>query len=619
MVAIVVLAPQEISPVIVVGSDSSTSNLSGNGWMSQGTWLFVHGMGSHPSVFGWVESFMQLDEGVPKSNMMAPQLPNYEPLGNWTNNLVMWMNQSGMMSLPDGSVKVVAHSFGTAVTLFLLRTAYALQHGNATQLASAISSKCTDFPAVQGNSSARVACYEIVTEIQTQAKNPSLWIEAANKIGAVYLYHGAIRGGCCACTGVFATPQTAASVCVLGQVNSLLWYPISDLTWDGAKPIVDIYGFAGGNHQCSGLCSGNVTQDKEVTEEDQRLLFSVDGDTGTAVSGSYTEVFGGYYCHSDFSSNIDGAAEAMVHTIAAHPPSTITTMQPVSSQTVTTASFSAYAIYLSSHPDDWILIEAPSVIRDATTSTTLTIVITITAGDKGYKDGWWQDREEAATAALQSLTANTLTSQTITVNGHQIAAKVSQSLIGVFVRIPDGAGLNTTLCGVPTATMIYGTPNYGCENLEQLHASNKPVTTVDGATTYTSWADLVTTVHQILNYYHVPANHLTTINAQDWNQTTNPGDHPDHYQDGYIAQALESYSYGMFRFFEGYRVKSLPSNLAVADVNVKTKLWDIYNNQVAALYGYDLDCKPYGASTGNPTACSGFSYFLEEQYYRTGS
>ncbi|HXX73242.1 MAG TPA: hypothetical protein VEI80_06055, partial [Candidatus Acidoferrales bacterium] len=74
--------------------------------------------------------------------------------------------------------------------------------------------------------------------------------------------------------------------------------------------------------QCTGLCSGNVTQDKEVTEEDQRLLSAKDGDTGTAVSGSYTEVFGGYYCHSDFSGNIDGAAEAMVHTIAGYPPPT---------------------------------------------------------------------------------------------------------------------------------------------------------------------------------------------------------------------------------------------------------------------------------------------------------
>jgi hypothetical protein len=148
-----------------------------------------------------------------------------------------------------------------------------------------------------------------------------LWIEAANKISAVYLYHGAIRGGCCACTDVFlTTPQTAASVCVLGHVNSLLWYPISNLTWDGAKTIVNIYGFAGDNHQCSGgFCSstGNFTQDKEVTEEDQRLLSAKDGDTGTAVSGSYTEIFGGYYCHSDFSSNINGAAEAMVHTITA--------------------------------------------------------------------------------------------------------------------------------------------------------------------------------------------------------------------------------------------------------------------------------------------------------------
>ena len=302
IVGIAVLAPQEISPVIVVGSEGLTPNLAGNGWMSQGTWLFLHGGKSYPSVWGQVESFMQSDEGVPKSNMVAPQLPNYESLGEWTNNLVMWMNQSGMMSLPDASVKVVAHSFGAAVTLFLLRTAYALQHGNASELASMISSRCIGFPAVQGNASARVACYEIAAEIQTQAQNPSLWIEAANKIGAVYLYHGAIRGICCACAvvGVLATtPLTAASACVLGQLNSLLWYPISDLTWDGTKTIVDIYGFANKTHPCSQLCSSNVAQDKDVTEADQRLLSSKNGDTSTLISGSYMEVFGGYYCHSE--------------------------------------------------------------------------------------------------------------------------------------------------------------------------------------------------------------------------------------------------------------------------------------------------------------------------------
>jgi len=296
---------------------------SANSWMSQGTWLFIHGMDSHPSIFQKVESIMKAD-GVSESAMFAPQLPNYVPLGNWTNNLVMWMNESGMMSLPDGSVHVVAHSFGTAAILFLLRTAYALQQGNATELASTISSQCIPFPEVQGNTSARAACYEIVTEIQTQAQHPSMWIEAANKINAVYLYHGAIMGGCCACTGNFPTPLTAASVCVLGKINTLLWYPLSDLTWGGTKTIVDIYGFESNIHQCSGLCSGTVAQDSKVTEADQILIPEKDGYNGTAVSGSFTEVFGGYYCHSDFGIN-DAAAEAMAQTIATFPPTASTT------------------------------------------------------------------------------------------------------------------------------------------------------------------------------------------------------------------------------------------------------------------------------------------------------
>jgi len=316
LLIIIVLAAFVIS--FAAAKLNNTEPNSASSWMSQGTWLFVHGMDSHPSIFNKVEAIMKSD-GVSESQMMAPQLPNYVPLGNWTNNLVLWMNESGMMTLPDGSVHVVAHSFGTAVVLFLLRTAYALQQGNATELASTISSQCTTFPEVQGNTSARAACYEIVTQIQTQAQHPRMWIEAANKIGTVYLYHGAIMGGCCACTGKFSTPLTAASVCVLGQINTLLWYPISDLTWGGTKTIVDIYGFAANPDQCSGLCSGTDAQDSKVTETDQLLLPEKDGYNGTAVSGSFTEVFGGYYCHSDFGINT-AAAEAMVQTIATHPP-----------------------------------------------------------------------------------------------------------------------------------------------------------------------------------------------------------------------------------------------------------------------------------------------------------
>ena len=41
---------------------------------------------------------------------------------------------------------------------------------------------------------------------------------------------------------------------------------------------------------------------------------------GPQESVSSANFAGGYYCHSDFGKNVNGAAEAMVHTIAAHPP-----------------------------------------------------------------------------------------------------------------------------------------------------------------------------------------------------------------------------------------------------------------------------------------------------------
>lgn len=285
-------------------------------WMGEGKWLLVHGKGGDASDWDEVKNVLQ-SYGVPSDNIYVPDLPNNVMLHEWTNNLVNWMDSQGMLSLPDGSVKVIAHSFGGAVTLYSLRATYELEYGNVYTLASDIRNDCNAFASGSPN---KEACLEIAKGLETLGANPAIankWIEAAKKIQGVYLYHPALRGGCAACTGGWVETWTAASICALGTVDIHLWHPISSLTWDGCNKIVNIYGF-GSRWGCIGWCTftGTGAHDKSLQDDHQRLLPGGDGDTGTSVSGTYTELFGGYHCHDLDERN---APEDLVNKIVENP------------------------------------------------------------------------------------------------------------------------------------------------------------------------------------------------------------------------------------------------------------------------------------------------------------
>lgn len=295
-------------------------------WMEEGKWLLVHGKAGDASDWYEVKNVLQ-SYGIPSDNIYMPGLPNDVMLHEWTNNLVNWMDSQGMLSLPDGSVKVIAHSFGGAVTLYLLRATYELEYGNVYTLASDIRSDCNAFAPWSPN---KEACLEIASGLETLGANPAIgskWIEAAKKIQGVYLYHPAIRGGVCACPGGWTENWTAASICALETVDRHLWYPISSLTWDDCKKIVNIYGFGGNGVSCSNpiclipLCWNECTgaHDKWVQDGHQRLLPGDDGDESTQKEGLYTELFGGYHCHNDFAENKHNAPKALVDKIIDNP------------------------------------------------------------------------------------------------------------------------------------------------------------------------------------------------------------------------------------------------------------------------------------------------------------
>lgn len=294
-------------------------------WMREGKWMFVHGSGGNPKDWEQVKLIMEHSPySIQDSYIKVVDLEayNHSKLGDWTNNLVNWMESAGILSLPDGSVKVIAHSFGGAVTLFLLRATYELQFGDIDQLESDINTRCNRF---WPWSWAKDACDEIgdrLHELGTNSNMVDKWIKAARKIGGVYLYHPTIRGACLVCTGQLLE-EDYASMCALGTVDIKLWYPISRLMWEDCKKIVNIYGFGGNGIGCwafMGCGWGTGAHDARVQDDHQRLFSHENGATNTQTQGAYTETFGGYACHGDFQDRYKhNAAEDLVIKIVENP------------------------------------------------------------------------------------------------------------------------------------------------------------------------------------------------------------------------------------------------------------------------------------------------------------
>jgi hypothetical protein len=294
-------------------------------WMREGTWLLVHGSDGNPGNWDKVKGVM---EGSPYNidNIKVVDLEqyNHDRLEQWADNLVDWMDKNDMLedSVPDGSIKVVAHSFGGAVTLFILRVAYELEYGDAEQLGNYIADVCGSIGSLLPE--AKEACGYIATKLKTIDTSSGLgrkYIEAAKKIGGVYLYHPTLLGGCQSCA-LSAGNWDWASICALGTADQKLgyklWTPIRAIERGGYTRIVNLYGYGEYNYdtatECNILLGGCLASepphDGHVRLEHQRLWID-----DTFI---YNEIFGGYACHGDFQVD-DDVASALVEKILQCP------------------------------------------------------------------------------------------------------------------------------------------------------------------------------------------------------------------------------------------------------------------------------------------------------------
>ncbi|MCX8103263.1 MAG: alpha/beta hydrolase [Candidatus Bipolaricaulota bacterium] len=245
---------------------------------SAGTvWVLVHGIWP-----GSGRDWRYVAPALAGQTVLRPTLPGRAGLFEWAQNVVQVFEEH--RARPDRSIRVVGHSFGGAVVLFLLRTAYELDRETLPELYARLD--CARFAGRAGQACRQI--HEGWRRLLTDPQQALRWIRAAQKIERVFLYHAALRGACGACLDLVGLGgDTTASLCLLEDLGEFLYLPIEHVTWGEAIPIVNLYG--GGEWMLS-LC-GLRENDFALSHRQQTLA---------AASCAYQEIFFDTHMHFAF-------------------------------------------------------------------------------------------------------------------------------------------------------------------------------------------------------------------------------------------------------------------------------------------------------------------------------
>lgn len=230
------------------------------------------------------------------------------------------------------------------------------------------------------------------------------------------------------------------------------------------------------------------------------------------------------------------------------------------------------SFYIVAHPDDWQLFMGVNAFDDIMASSQHSdqkvVLIYTTAGDsKCNTDSinitYYTARQNAANHSVE-FCANICgkpaksVSSVVNIHGitnHNIMRSRCKNVISYFLRLPDGCFESSR------------------QSLTRFAARSIPtLSAVDSSTTYVSQQDLVKTIETIIAAESDSAASIT-INTSDWDNTTNPKDHPDHFETGKIATAIASKIPCVnLNLFEGYCTNQKRGNLSHADVAKESAL-----------------------------------------------
>lgn len=226
-------------------------------------------------------------------------------------------------------------------------------------------------------------------------------------------------------------------------------------------------------------------------------------------------------------------------------------------------------IYVFAHQDDWQLFRGEQAFLDMKTGNKI-VFICMTAGNAGgvtpgNAGVLWKARERGGIASCRlaiddSLDQPVPLDEDVIVNGHALRRCEYKNTVNYFFRIPEAG-------------------NSADGPLELLRRKNQPTTTVDGAATYASWGDLLTTLRTLVESER-GGPHPCWINAMDPDSLPPPDlpdfrDNPDHIMVGHAVRDAGFVDYNHV-WFLGYPIGAKPENLTTEQAATKRRLFMAY-------------------------------------------
>jgi hypothetical protein len=220
-------------------------------------------------------------------------------------------------------------------------------------------------------------------------------------------------------------------------------------------------------------------------------------------------------------------------------------------QAQTSVTFSIQA-----HADDWQLFMSSKIVADLTAGAKV-VFITLTAGDASAgavaygpsnvpfylsrENGSVYSSKYLADIVLGGTPQGTPVATPVIINSHSITKYSYRGISNYFLRLPDGNGDGSGFSSTGSVSLqkLYCKFLNTCSGTVCNTGCTTTITSVDGATSFTSWTDLTTTLQQIFLAEKVTGKQAWIYGAHTLNGTNstyNPGDHSDHRYSSLAAQ-----------------------------------------------------------------------------------
>jgi LmbE family N-acetylglucosaminyl deacetylase len=233
-------------------------------------------------------------------------------------------------------------------------------------------------------------------------------------------------------------------------------------------------------------------------------------------------------------------------------------------------------VYITAHPDDWQLFMGADACVDVQRAGSKSVFICLTAGQAETPgDDFWKAREAGCQAAVQQA-ANLAkpavepapTPETVTIQGHTVAAVHYRGTAAYFLRLPDG-NLNGK-----------GQNRGGFQSMRMLFTEGRSITTIDGSSRYATWDDLIQTVKAILQ--KEVGTGRVSMHAPQPDERYNPRDHSDHRMAGVVALATTSKVECRTLLYVGYDSYRRPANLQPAQAASQRSVYQAYSDMMVS-------------------------------------